>query len=211
MSRPPVLRSQMRVSLSYLTTTTSVSRLRRDADLPPVGPHTMDPLGYAPAEGSLYLLEHFDDESGDQPRMHVLHVRGPHVGRMVVVDGGATGERDFEDRLAALRARLVELRPLPRDRFALSTRVVRRRALRLYPDEMPIRKYTLRIHVRALGNRIASIGATTEVEAYLRPRVRLAEAWRVPGERFAVAVISWVGIPFELGHDKQTALLVPCP
>ncbi len=199
----------MRVSLSYLTTTTAVSRLRRDADLPPVGPHTMDPIGYDPGEGSLYLLEHLDDESADPPRLHLLHARGQHAGRMVCLDEG--GAADFEGRLAALRARLVELRPLQRSRFALSTRVVKRRALRLYPDELPIRKFTLRIHARALGSRIASIGATTEVDAYLRPRVRLVEAWRVPGERLAVAILSWVGIPFELGHEKQTALLLPCP
>jgi hypothetical protein len=207
----------MRISLSYLTTTTAVSRLRRDGDLPPVGPHTLDPLGYDPGERKLYLLEHFDDESADLPQLHVLHAQGAHGGRMVPLasfsDGHpAQAEGGFERRLLALRERLVELRPMPRVRFALSTRVVKRRALRLYPDEMPIRKYTLRINVRPLGTRgITSIGATAEVDAYLRPRARLAEVYRLPGERLALAIIAWVGIPFELGHEKQTALLLPCP
>jgi len=207
----------MRVSLSYLTTTTSVSRLRDDGELPAVGPHTLDPLGYDPAERKLYLLEHFDDESGDLPQLHVLHTHGAHAGRVVPLSSWYSGdpaavEADFETRLAALRERLVELRPIPRVRFAIATRVVKRRALRLYPDETPIRKFTLRINVRPLGARgITSIGATAEVDAYLRPRARLAETWRIPGERLAVAVVAWVGIPFELGFEKQTALLVPCP
>ncbi|HTM22296.1 MAG TPA: hypothetical protein VL172_17370 [Kofleriaceae bacterium] len=207
----------MRVSLSYLTSTAAVSRLRRDGDLPPVGPHTLDPLGYDHQERRIYLLEHYDDESADLPQLHVLHAHGAHGGRMVPLASWGDGhpaqiEGGFESRLADLRASLADLRPMPRARFAVTTRVVKRRALRLYPDEMPIRKYTLRINVRALGARgVVSIGATTEVDAYLRPRARLVDVYRVPGERLALAVVSWVGIPFELGHDKQTALLVPCP
>jgi hypothetical protein len=209
----------MRVSLSYITTTTSVSRLTSDTDPSTVGPHTLDPLGFHPGTGALYLLEHFEDETGDLPALYVMHTHGSHVGRMTPVRSWYQGdaaevEARFEERLAALRADLVELDQTPPSSLQLDTRVVKRRALRLFPGEPPIRKYELRLTVRPsqTGRRpstLSSLGASTSVTGYLRPRARLVDSYQIPGEQLALAVVEYVGIPFELGHTKEAALLVP--
>lgn len=215
----------MRVSLSYLTSTTSVSRLRTEDDAAGDGPHTLDPIGYDPANGAIYLLEHFEDESGDLPQLHIMHTSGRHTGRRVPVRGWYQGdpadiEARFEERLDALRGQLVGLDLLPPVALRLDTRVTKRRAVRLFSGQPPLRKYELRLTVkpRFLDRRapdthtvVASIGASTTVTAYLRPRARLVESYRVPGEHLAVAIVEYVGIPFELGYAKQAALLVPLP
>lgn len=205
----------MRVSMSYITTTTSVSRLRAESDERGVGPHTLDLLGYQPATRKLYYLEHFEDESGDLPQLHVIHTAGRHVGRATPVRSWYQGEPGdvegrFEERLADLRRVLVPLRPMDPESMVLRTRVTKRRALRLFPQEPPIRKYELRLSVLpADDGRITSIGATTTVTAFLRPRAHLIEAARIPREPLAIAVVEYVGIPFELGFAKSVAMLVP--
>lgn len=205
----------MRVSLSYITSTSAVARLRTDAEAG-FGPHTLDPIGYDSASGSLYLLEHFEDETGDLPQLHVMHTTGNHVGRLVPMRSWYQGplvevEAQFEPRLAELRATLIELRPMPAEALSLRTRVTRRRALRLDRDRAPVRKYELRLTVRptATSRSIASIGASELVSAYLRPRARLVDALRVPGAPLALALVEYIGVPFELGYTKQVALLVP--
>lgn len=213
----------MRVSLSYLTSTTAVSRLRRGSDPAGDGPHTLDPIGYDRQTGALYLLEHFEDESGDLPQLHVMHTEGSHVGRMAPVRTWYQGdarvvEACFEERLGQLRASLVSLELLSPSALGLDTRVTKRRAVRLYSGQPPLRKYELRLTVRpkvrastrpSTRALVASIGASTTVTAYLRPRARLVESYRVPGERLGLAIVEYVGIPFELGHTKHAALLVP--
>ncbi len=205
----------MRVSLSFITGTSPVSTLGRVSDLGNVGPHTLDVLGFDAEHHRLYVLEHFDDESGDLPQLHFMHTRGHHVGRLVPVRdwyiGDATEvEANFEPRLTELLSRLRPLPSLSLDTLDLRTRVVRRRALRLYADQPPIRKFDLKLTVRPRDEEsISSFGARTVVTAYLRPRAHLVEAYRIPGEHLAVAIVSYVGIPFEIGYEKHAALLVP--
>lgn len=205
----------MRVPLSFITGTSSVSTFGREADFGSVGPRTLDALGFDPDQHRLYLLEHFDDESSDLPQLHFMHTRGHHMGRLVPVHSWYHGARSevearFEDRLEALMARLRPLRSLPLEDLVLRTRVVKRRALRLFPDQPPIRKFDLRLTVRPRDvELISSLGGRAVVTAYLRPRARLVEAFRIPGERLAVAIVGYVGIPFEVGYEKQAALLVP--
>ncbi len=205
----------MRYSLSFITGTTPVSLLGRNSDPGVGGAQALDALGYSRADHRLYFLEHFDDESGDLPQLHVMHTRGSHFGRMVPVHSWYEGkpeqiEAEFEGRLADLCASLRQLEAAPLSDYRLGTRVVRRRALRLYPDAAPIRKFILKLSVRpAHGESIASIGAQTAVTAYLRPRARLSEVWLVPGEQLAVAIVPYVGVPYELGSEKNAALLVP--
>ncbi len=223
----------MRYSLSFITGTSLVScsahgtegcfdpgaggggRVAANSNLPGVGPHILDPLGHDPVGHQIYLLEHFDDESGALPQLHCIHTRGPNRGRMVPVRSWYQGERhqvekEFEPRLADLCARLQPLVPASCGDFELSTRVVRRRAQRLSPTAAPIRKYLLRLTVRSADRGLtSSLGVQAEVTAYLRPHTRLAEVLTVTGEPLALAVVSYVGVPYELGYDKNVGLLVP--
>lgn len=210
-----VIDTSMRVSMTFITATSAVSLLDGRAGAAKAGPHELDVLGYDPGDHKIYLLEHFNDESGDLPQLHFVHTRGGHAGRLVPVKSWYQGdaaevEARFEERLEALRGRIAPMRPLDDDALRLRTRVLKRRALRLFPNAPPIRKYLLSLTVRPTDeDAIASIGGRAEVTAYLRPRTRLIDAYRIPGERLAVAIVAYTGVPIDVGHDKNEAILVP--
>ena len=201
--------------MSFITATSAVTNLNHRSATGLSGAHELDVIGFDPAEHKLYVLEHYNDDSGDLPQLFFMHTRGRHAGRLIPVrdwyQGDTTDvEAEFQVRLDALCERLVDVEPTMRGGLGLTTRVVKRRALRLQRDEAPIRKYTLQLTVRAAGNSaITPMGVRTEVTAYLRPKAQLVESYMIPGERMAVAIVSYVGIPFDVGHDKQAALLLP--
>jgi len=202
----------MRASLSYLTSTSSTA----PATAPDAGPHELEMLGLHRGHRAVYLLEHLPWRT---PVLHVLHLGGEHAGRLVPVRSWYEGDDDeiaagFAARLAALRAELTPLEPIDNDAWTLSTRVIQHRALRFPDGRPPIRKYVLALVVEAVVEPIEDQAPTrgrAVVTAYLRPRAALDQVWAVPGEALAVARLSYVGVPSELGHDKQTAVLVSRP
>lgn len=211
----------MRIPLAFITGTTAASTLGTSAIRTCGGPQLLEVLGYHPVEGRVYFLEHYHDDSGDLPQLLYMHTGGPHMGRIVPVrswyegahmapEAASFGAQQFTTRLAELRAALEPMHRVAYHDWRLTTRVIRRRALRVYPDHPPIRKFELRLRVASKsGGTISSIGAQTEVTAYLRPRAEVSAVYAIPNGHQHVAVLSYVGIPFEVGYEKNTALLLP--
>ncbi len=201
-------------SISFLTATTAVSQLDAEARGIAVGPRQLDVLGHDREDGKIYALEHFDDGSGKLPQLHFMRTRGWLAGRLNPVhswylDDGDVVEARFLARLVALRRRLTPLRSLSPNYFRVSTRVKKRRAVRLERDMPPVRQYDLQIAVRPVAEgKLVPMGARKQVRAYLRPRARLREVWGECRGEFAVAVVSYVGIPYDLGYDKETVILL---
>lgn len=202
----------MRQSLSFITATSAVSSLGRSAAGSCYGPRMLEVLGHHPGDGRVYLLERFVDDSGDLPQLHFLHTRGPHAGKQVTVRAWYDGDPAevagrFPERLRRLRSSLSALLPARLADWRLATRVIKRRALRLDPGDPPIRKYTLQLAVRPAGGAVSG-GAITTVTAYLRPRVTLGAIHRIPGQPRHLAIATYTGVPIDIGHPRQTALLL---
>ena len=217
----------MRISLAFITGTTAASPLGASTADRAGGAHELELLGYERTAHKLYFLEHYRDASGDLPQLYYMYLRGSQVGRMCPVPGwyeGATiaigasadtsfGLSEFWARVARLKQHLVPVVERAEHPWRLSTRVAKRRALRLFPDTPPIRKFVLQLRVRAAADehasRTRSIGARLAVTAYLRPRAELQRVFEVPGEPFDVAIVSYVGVPYEVGYHKHAAVLLP--
>jgi hypothetical protein len=111
------------------------------------------------------------------------------------------------ERVAALRATLEPLEPIEADAYLLTTRVIQRRALRV-ADGPPIRKFTLTLSVEPIaGDPDPAPAGKVAVTAYLRARAALDQVWLVPGTELALARVTYLGVPSEIGHDKQAAVL----
>lgn len=190
----------MRASISYLTSTAATA-----APLPTrQGPHRLDVLGYHHGDRAVYLAE---EVGASFPVVHAVRTRGLHAGRMIPMRSWY--ERgDVGARIAALAAELTPIDSIDPDAWALTTRVVQRRALRLPDGARPIRKFALQLTVEPLIATDDSVRGRTVVTAYLRPRARLDAVWAIPGEALALARVTYVGVPEGIGLDKQVAMLV---
>ena len=197
--RPPF----MRTSISFLTTTSAIAPFAR-----PIAPHALDVLGFDRANRSIYLAEML---GGATPLVQLVHTDGEHAGRMTVARSlyeGTPAEiaARVGDRIGLLRASLEPLEAIEPDAYLLTTRVIQRRALRV-PAGPPIRKFTLALQVEPIvGDNDARFGRAV-VTAYLRARASLDRMWRLPGTDLALARVTYVGVPSEVGHDKQVAIL----
>lgn len=181
------------------------------------GSRELDVLGYDAEDRKVYFLEHFHDESGEVPRLSFMHVAGPHAGKMIPVESWYRDDADaveakFPGRLAQLEGRLMRLVPEPQGTYALSTRITQRRAQRIYPEDPPVRKYTLQLTVAPHrdAHEIASLYAPSRatVTAYFRPKATLTEVARIPGMDVSVALVSYLGIPYEVGYERDVAVLI---
>jgi len=205
----------MRTSISFLTTTTATAPAARAPGLP----HSLELLGLDRAQRAVYFAE---SVGGATPLVHVMHLDGEHAGRMVVARSlydGAAGDVAVRvsDRIAALRASLSPLEEVDTDAWLLTTRVVQRRALRIPGGAPPIRKFVLALAVEPIAVAVDDHGecpraGRTTVTAYLRARAALDRVWLVPalpglGDGLAIARITYLGVPSDVGHDKQTAVL----
>ncbi|HTJ41257.1 MAG TPA: hypothetical protein VL463_04150 [Kofleriaceae bacterium] len=203
----------MRTSISFLTTTSATAPLARIPGLP----HTLDVLGFDREHRTIYFAESVGAAripvlAPDAPDsfvagpasastiVHVMHVDGEHAGRMIVAS--SQHGRDVD----AIRARLSPLDELESDAYLLTTRVIQRRALRV-PGSSPIRKFTLALSVEPIvGDGDPRFGRAV-VTAYLRAKASLDRVWLVPGTDLVLARVTYLGVPSDVGHDKQVAVL----
>jgi len=198
----------MRASIAYLTTTAATVH----APLPTFqGAHRLEVLGYHRGERAVYLAE---EVGAAAPVVHVVRTRGDHAGRMVALRSWYEGQaRDglaatIGERLSQLAGELHPMDEIEPDAWALTTRVVQRRALRLPEGGRPIRKFAVQLTIDPIIAGDAAVRGRTVVTAYLRPRAQLDRMWAVPGEPLALARVTYVGVPEGIGLDKHVAMLV---
>ena len=201
--------------MSFITRTALVSDIQGIGRAAKIGPRELEVLGYDKQARKVYVLEHAQDDLSKLPQLLSISAHGWLAGRTTPVHSYYLGdpyhlEEQFHERLQELRDRLLPMFQVGTDNFQMRTRVTKRRAVRIDPDAAPVRRYDLRVTVRpAASGKVVHMGARKTVTAYLRPRVRLVDVWAHPALQFAIAVVSYVGVPYQLGYDRQTAIYLP--
>lgn len=213
----------MKASLSFITRTASVSDTPVGVRTANVGPREMEVLGYDRSAQTIYVVERqggvaAGELSSVMPQLFSIRAHGWLAGRTTPVhsfylDGDSDDTQGVEARLSVFRERLTPLFAVGAENFRLSTRVTRRQAVRVLPNSTPVRRYEMRVTVRPVTDdkKILPMGARKTVTAYLRPRVRIAEVWAHPALEFAVATLSYVGMPYDIGYERQSAIYMPLP
>ncbi len=179
----------MRTTMSFLTSTSAIA-----GELPTAAPrHQLVVEGYDRAGGRIVLREHVGAESA----LALLSATGPNRGTTITLARGtAPGRRPLSP--------LVEV---DRAGWELTTRVIQRRGLRLFGEQVPIRKFALGLTVEHRPGGVLAAHGRVVATAYLRPRASITAVWAVPDEPIAVAIVTYCGVPTGLGVDKQIAVL----
>lgn len=195
----------LRSSLGYMTTTACVAE---DAG---AITHRMHVLGVSWMEGVAYVVEELGGT--DAPIVYRLWLRGPRHGFLVPMHAWYEHGEDaaaIRAKLAVLAPSLAPVQQTTAEAWMLSTRIVQRRAQRIAGAvghaDVPIRKFALQLTVEPVSGGGPS-GKTT-VTAFLRPHAQLMDVWTLPGDRGAIARISYTGIPNGLGLDKDAVVLL---
>jgi hypothetical protein len=179
----------MRTTMSFLTSTSSIASELPAA--PPVG--RLEIEGYDREHGQIVLREHHGGDS----TVAMLSTTGPGAGGTIPLGRGTR----------ASRRSLVPLVPVAIEPWELTTRVIQRRGLRLFGEDVPIRKFALGLTVEQRAGGVLRNRGRVVTTAYLRPRAALVSVWAVPDEELAVAIVAYCGVPTGLGVDKQVAVL----
>ncbi len=199
-------------ALNFITTTRGVATT--ESGRSPTGDHQLAVVGYRRQRERVYFLESYASPA-ETSALFSMNLTGQYAGRTVPVrsavnenlDRDAAGrERLVMERLADLAALLRPLRTMPADSLELSTRVVRRSALVLGTATVPVRKFVLKVAIGGTGEHAAA--RQHYISTYLRPRVTLARAFEIPNRSQAIAILSYIGLPYGLGDRIEQPVLV---
>jgi hypothetical protein len=176
------------------------------------GPLTVEVLGWSPAVERIYVRQQGPVGSdGERDCVFYFDLRAHHPARPWVV--GASLRRwspDAEERAGFDRehARLEEtlggLEPLERadegrEVLLRSATVEADTTIALASGMEPTHRYTLRV------------GDGIRATAWWTPCVSALRRYRVPGRAAEVAVLSFIGDPFEGGHEIQHCVITGLP
>lgn len=193
-------------ALSFITRTRPVAAA---GDRSRTGDQTLSVIGYRRSPEQCYFLETYQhpDQSA---ALYMMNLTGQYAGRMIPCREPVnenTGPRPLlPGHLPQLSRTLRPLRLADATGFEVSSRVVRRTALVISTDSPPVRKYTIRISVRLAGQTLQA--RPHYLTTYHRPNVSLERAYAIPNRDHAVAIVSYIGMPYELGDRVEHALLI---
>ena len=194
-------------ALSFITRTRPVAAA---GDRSRTGDQALSVIGYRRSPEQCYFLETYQ-QPVQAPALYLMNLTGQYAGRLIpcrepVNENAGAAPPLFPSGLAELSRTLRPLRLADIDRFEISARVVRRTALVVSADAPPVRKYTVKVTVASRGSTLPA--RSHYVTTYHRPNVALQRAYAVPNRSHAIAVVSYIGMPYELGDRVEHALLV---
>lgn len=193
-------------ALSFITRTRPVAAI---GDRSRTGDQSLSVIGYRRSPEQCYFLESY--QRPDQPAaLYMMNLTGQYAGRMIPcrapVNENAGLGFDLPPQLPELSRSLRPLKQTPVDDFVITARVVRRTALVISADAPPVRKYTVKVAVRGRDQTVPA--RSHYVTTYHRPRVTLERVYRIPNRSHAIAVVSFIGMPYELGDRVEHPLLI---
>jgi hypothetical protein len=171
------------------------------------GPDTAEVLGVVTGQGRVYFQIVGHNESGAPPEIWSFDLRGRTAWLPIreewSVEAGTSGgfQRDYRRRLATLRARLTPLRPLRSD--AISFHYVSVRSDTMVSIHDTLARFLLSGRLTWEGT-----SAPVMIRCYNTARADLIRGFEVPGEHRAIAIVSFIGIPWEGGYVLQVPVLL---
>lgn len=167
------------------------------------GPELARPLGWNASSRTVYFEITPVGESGDASTIVALSVDDAAAGFRPLPWSVSTLENAaYRARLARLRRGLVELEELGCTSIPARVEVDRLKPLQT-PDGAEFSRY--RVTARDFGGFCVS---GVQLTAYRDPSVRMLRVFRVPGTPVCVGIVSFIGLPFETGYERQVPICV---
>jgi len=169
------------------------------------GADVIEVLGWDATAQKVYVAQHYRGESGYPPAIASFDLKGAGAGAAVVEPWSVSdtlGAAEYARRDRALRTRLAPLPPAPAVSIFDFTRVLARDTVEVGGGRWP--------RLRVLASRLrADWDGAFEVTAYRDPSVRVLSLHPIPGHAERLAIVSFLGIPWEGGYETQVPVVIP--
>jgi hypothetical protein len=168
------------------------------------GPELIEVLGFNEKDQRVYFLRTFQDESGSLPELDYVNISSPVA---LIKDESIYAKLDeydteeFDARIKVLRARLTPLAKEGINGLHLKTNILRTGQENIMETNVP--KWDLKIEI---GNeRYRGSGKAT---TYFNRDVQILALERLPDKDIAFVVVSYLGIPYEVGYQKNDVIIL---
>ncbi len=168
------------------------------------GPRLIEVLGWDPVDRKVFVAQHYRGESGYPPAIAYFDFAGKSPGRPVVVRWSVSLDGDpasYGRRASALRGRLRALPRIPAASSFWITKVLATDSVDIQGIEMT------RYHVR-VSRLDTDWGGALEVQTYRDSSVRVLSIHPIPGRKERLAIVSFIGIPYEGGYEAQLPIML---
>jgi len=171
------------------------------------GSEVAEILGWSPAEGRLYYIVHYADESGRLPSLYYLDLKSSDPDRPVPImlwprELGKGGENLYTSGLNQLKKRLAKLTIPVSDPLILTITTKSIKEQR-HPYGVTVPKYELEVQITQ-----NSLKGHALLTSYRNREILIKEWYRIPELPYAVVSLSYTGILDETCYDRPAVVLL---
>lgn len=181
------------------------------------GPQTIQILGYEATAQKIYLQQHYHDQSGQLPTLYYYQLNSKKPSQLIEVKSiyqkpfknPVQAEQQFQSAVNQIQQRLQPLKRLPLRTAKLTVVSKQQRYGDFWNYHHPDDAFKLYQHTQKYRiqhqNFLSPIQQTI---SYTDSSLKLQQLLVTTDRKAQIAVVSYLGIPFESGYMKQDPVLL---
>lgn len=180
------------------------------------GSQTIEVLGYEPAEQKVYLLRHYEDGRGRLPQLYYYQFKHNKSAEKIILVHSLyinpktqkidydQDSRAFDKEILKIRKRLQSLNYLPKQN--MNIHVLKKKQSKeksWYDPNQFVSKstYTYQLKYKKF---ISLVHQATDYGQGLK----ISQAYKIPNQPNSLAIVKYLGIPFETGYHIEDPVLL---
>ncbi|WP_291354606.1 aminotransferase [Acinetobacter sp. UBA3106] len=180
------------------------------------GPQKIEVLGYESKEQKVYLLRHYQDGRGRLPQLYyyqfknnkqpekLIQVNSLYINPKTKKIDYDQDSRLFDKEVAKIKKRLIPLMAIPKQ--SVKIQVLKKTSSKeksWYDSKEYIPKYTYQYQ---LSNKTLKSQIHQAID--YRNGLNISQAYKIPQQQKILAVVKYLGIPFETGYTIEDPVLL---
>lgn len=180
------------------------------------GPQNIQVLGYEGKERKVYLLKHYLDGRGRLPQLYYYQFKNTqHPEKLIQVNSLYINpktrkidydqdSRQFDKEIAKIKKRLNPLAPLPQSGIKIQVlKKITSKEKSWYDPKQYIPKYTYTYQLSS-----QNLKSQIHQAIIYRYGLSISQAYKIPQQQKILAVVKYLGIPFETGYTIEDPVLL---
>ncbi|CAB1212608.1 aminotransferase [Acinetobacter bouvetii] len=180
------------------------------------GPQNIEVLGYESKDQKVYVLKHYQDGRGRLPQLYyyqfknnkqpekLIQVNSLYINPKTKTIDYDQDNRQFDKEVAKIKKRLIPLVAIPKQ--SIKIQVLKKTTAKeksWYDPKVYIPKYTYTYQLTA-----KSLKSSVQQAVDYRQGLSISQAYRVPNQQKILAMVKYLGIPFETGYSIEDPVLL---